>query len=197
MYVTTSCTYQYPEMLQPFGCWREYRTCPYNTGRSGTCCKKSSYEKFGETIRFVEYSPDAAAWPWPTHQTALLNCGGDDAANLRYCPDAVTLLLLLCLFQKIPALIQVDLVKNYVNKKYRYIIRRDHIRDNVTTRARASPCPVQTYYSSKQPREAATLCSITTGTAAAVVWYLEDVWYVPGMCASYHTGMYQSVRKSK
>ena len=77
---------------------------PYNAGQSGTWCKKSSYEKFGETIRFVEHSPDAAAWPWPTHQTALLNYGGDDAATLRYCPDAVKPLLLLCLFLKIPAL---------------------------------------------------------------------------------------------
>ena len=38
----------------------------------------------------------------------LLHYGGDDAATLRYYPDAVTLLLLLCFFHKIPALILVD-----------------------------------------------------------------------------------------
>ena len=44
------------------------------------------------------------------HQTALLHDGGDVAATLRYCPDAITLLLV-CLFHKISGLILVHLEK--------------------------------------------------------------------------------------
>ena len=45
------------------------------------------------------------------HHTALLHYGGNDAATLRYCPDAVTLLLLECLFHEVLGLIQVDVEK--------------------------------------------------------------------------------------
>ena len=41
----------------------------------------------------------------------MLHYGGDDAATLQYCPDAITLLLV-CLFHKISGLVLVDLEKN-------------------------------------------------------------------------------------
>ena len=75
--------------------------------------------------------PDAAVWPWPANQTVLLHNGGDDAATLRYCPDAATLLLLVCLFHKVPGLILVVLEKKNTwtkTKKYWCKIRRDHVR---------------------------------------------------------------------
>ena len=65
------------------------------------------------------YTPDAA-WLWPTHQTALLNYGGDDPATLRCCPNAVTLLLL-CLFHKMS---RVDSVC-FGKKSTRYLILPD------------------------------------------------------------------------
>ena len=77
---------------------------------------KNQATKVRETIRFVEYSPDAAAWPWPTHPTALLHHGGDDAATLRHCPDAVTLLLLVC-FMKFQGWFSLIWKNIYLNKK--------------------------------------------------------------------------------
>ena len=66
--------------------------------------------------------------------------------------------------------------------------------DNDTTlRARASPCPVQTYYSSsKQPQQAVTICSIatSTGTVAAVGWYVTgyaNTWYLVRRFIRVHT----------
>ena len=77
-------------------------------------CKKSSYEE-SSARPFVSLNTVVLVccdWPvpWPTHQTALLHYGGDDAATLRYCPDAITLLLV-CLFHKISGLVLVDLEK--------------------------------------------------------------------------------------
>ena len=50
------------------------------------------------------------------HLTALLHYGGSDAATLRYCPDAVTLLLLECLFHEVLGLILVDVERKILNK---------------------------------------------------------------------------------
>ena len=149
--------------------------------------------KFGETIRFVNTVVLVCCdWPvpWPTHQTALLHYGGDDAATLRNCPDAITLLLV-CLFHKISGLILVDLKKKKTEQTLKSTDANTPwpypgVDNDTTLRARSSPCPVQNYYSSSnQPQEAVTSCSIATspGTAVAVAWYVPGMripgtWYV-------------------
>ena len=50
------------------------------------------------------------------HQADLLH-HGDNAATLQYCPEAVTLLMLVCLFHKVPGSILVDLGKNQTEQK--------------------------------------------------------------------------------
>ena len=47
----------------------------------------------------------------------MLHDGGDDAATLKYCPYAVTLLLLECLFLQIPGLILVKFGKKISEQK--------------------------------------------------------------------------------
>ena len=142
--------------------------------------------KFGETIRFGEYSRDAASWPWPTHQTTLLHYRGDDVATLQYFPDAVMLLLRLCLF--------------HVFQRWFWLIWKINTRTKVRntgkdtprsltlsggrqrlTRARASPCPVQTYYSTKQPQEAVNTLQFCYRYCWCCCTIRRNVWYVPGM----------------
>ena len=53
----------------------------------------------------------------------------------------------------------------------KYFVKQGH---HDAKRARASPCKVQTYNRSKNQQEAATLCSITSSTVAAVA--LSYVW---------------------
>ena len=52
---------------------------------------------------------------------------------------------------------------------YKKCFMRHEGEDHDAKRARASPCIVQAYNSSKRQQEAATLCSITSSTVAAVV----------------------------
>ena len=49
---------------------------------------------------------------------------------------------------------------------------------NDTRRARASPCSVQTYYSSKQQQEAVELCSITTSRGCFCCCCVIRTWYL-------------------
>ena len=87
----------------------------YNSGQCGTSwCKTSSYEE-SSARPFVSLNTVVLVccdWPvpWLTHQTALLHNGGDDAATLRNCPEAITLLLA-WLFHENSGLILVDLEK--------------------------------------------------------------------------------------
>ena len=89
---------------------------------------ESSARQFASlnTVQMQQHDHD------PTHQTAQTQYDGDDATTLRYCPDSVTLLLLLCLIRKVPGLVVVDLEKN-TGTKYAVTISGGRQRHNAST----------------------------------------------------------------
>ena len=129
-YVNTSYTCQYREMQQSFGRGHEYRTFPYNSGRSGTLCEKSSYESSARPFVSLNSRCGSMTMTREWDRTATLRrwwCSHPPILWSRRC-HAVAACMFVSWSSKIDSACFGKINTRKKTKKYRCKIRRDNIR---------------------------------------------------------------------